>query len=107
LVQDRSSLLGWQAFLEGATAPVCSHVATVRLEPRALGLASSCLNHPSWDGVRFTPSLSRGERPLRQFALLWRRRFKSLGAFELVRKGLCLCKRGLSYRSGHRASYAC
>jgi hypothetical protein len=60
LVQDYSSLLGRQAFLEGATGPAGPHAMTIRLGPKALRLALPCLNHPSWDNDGFTPSLSGG-----------------------------------------------
>jgi hypothetical protein len=61
------------------------------LPPRALMLQLSSwgpglldrdrlVNHPVWGGARFISSLSEGERTLRWFALLWWRRFKSLGA---------------------------
>jgi hypothetical protein len=42
LVQDCSSLLGLQAFLEGATAPSGLHNVTVRLRPIAFGLVPPC-----------------------------------------------------------------
>jgi hypothetical protein len=82
LVQDYSSLLGRQTFLEGATDLAGPHVVTLRLGPRALGPAPPCLNHPSWDSIEFTPSLSGGERPLRWFTLHWWRRFESSSALS-------------------------
>jgi hypothetical protein len=46
LVLDCSSLLDRQAFLGGVTAPVGPHAETVRLGPRALGLALPYLVTP-------------------------------------------------------------
>jgi hypothetical protein len=69
-------------FLREPLPPTGPHAATDRLGPIALGLVPPCPNRPSWDGVRFTSSLSGGERPLRQFVLLWWRRFTSSGTLS-------------------------
>jgi hypothetical protein len=46
LVRDCSSLLGCQVLYQGTATPVGPHAATVRLWPRALGLALPCLVTP-------------------------------------------------------------
>jgi hypothetical protein len=94
------------SFSWGSLCQAGPHAMTVRLGPRALGQSPPCL-------ITSRGTVQDSHRPLLRVRDPWTRapcsgeKGSSPRVLESVKKGLCPCQRGLSYRGGDHTGYVC